>query len=371
MRTRSKITIKGLNQEKILNNLSKKIKIYNFRKSDDNQSEFEVDLKNKKKTKHILEQNNIKILSIIDSGILSNVKKILTSAGILCGLILGIIVYCLQYFFVWRVEVCGIENSKEIQRFIEDNLSSKLKYNINLNDMEILVKNQFEDVSSISMAIVGQCLLVNINETLNPEEMKESPFDPLISINDGLITQINLIQGTLNCKVGDIIKKGDILVYPFVIDSQGERREVNPKAEIYADVWLSQSITHYDYYLKRERTGKKIVYSQVLLNDKIIYDNKKDVLFKEYEIEKSEEILTKNLVFPFILRKTIFYEVETFEVSKPFDEFKDEIIENTRLKTLQFLQKNEIIKKEVFSIKQGNNFNQVNYTITVNRNIGG
>lgn len=370
MKNRSKLKIKGLNQEKIINILSETVKIYNYKKNEENLSEFEVDFKNNKKTIDILQENNVEIISNQHKGLRYRIKKLFSSVGVLCGIFLAITIYCIQYFFIWRIEVYGIENTKEIVDFIDSSLPSKLKSKINLKNTEILVKNQFSSVSSISMAIVGQSLLVNINQTIQPSEMN-GDFHALVSNENCQITEINLIQGTLNCKVGDIIQKGDILVFPYVIDSQGERRDVEPKAEIFADVWLSEKTKHYDYYLKTERTGKKIVNSQIICGDKIVYEHKKEVKFDEYQIEKEEIMLTKNLLMPLWERKTIYYETTTFEVSQPFEEVKEEIIENTRLKALQFLQKNEIIKKETYVIKNEYNFSEVTYIITVNRNIGG
>ena len=48
--------IKGLNQERSFNNISKTVSIYNIKKEDDGTSQFEVDYKDAKKTKKFLEQ---------------------------------------------------------------------------------------------------------------------------------------------------------------------------------------------------------------------------------------------------------------------------------------------------------------------------
>lgn len=370
MKNRTKIKIKGLNQEKIINNIAKNLKIYNLKREENNCSEFEIDLKNKKKISTILSQNNIEILQTSDKGLLYNLRKIFTSVGILCGIILTSIVYFIQYFFVWKIEVFGIENNEEIAIFIEENIPSKLKSNINTKNIEISVKEHFEHVSSISAAIVGQSLIININEAVLPEEMEDS-FSPLISQENGLITQINLIQGTLNCKVGDIVQKGDVLVLPYMIDSQGEKRDVKPKADIYADIWLSVTTTHYDYYLKTERTGRSLTHSQVILGDKVIYEHKKELKFSQYESEKSEHWLNNNLILPLKIKKIVYFETETFEVCEPFDDVKEQIIANTRSKALQFLKKNDIIKEEGERIKEAQGCYNVTYTITVTRNIGG
>lgn len=370
MKNRSKIVIKGLNQEKILNNLSKQVKIYNFRKNENFLCEFEVDYKNRKKVDKFLTESNVEVLSVDGKGVLNGLKKIFSSIGILFGLALCVLIYTLQYFFVWNINIYGLMETEEVKTYISNNLPSRLKSKINIKEIELGVRQKFKEVSSISVAIIGQSLIVNINQSQLPEEL-EGDFEVLKSSFDGQITEINLVQGTLNCKVGDIVKKGDILVFPYMVDSQGERRDVKPKAEIMADVWLSETTQHYDYFMTKKRTGKKITNSQIMLGNMVVYENNCKLEFAEYEVEESEEILTKNLFLPLRIKKKTYFETTTFEISQPFSEVKDEIVENTRQKALQFLQKNEIIKKENFVIKQGYNLSEVTYTITVTRNIGG
>lgn len=370
MKNRTIVKIKGLNQERAINNLSKSVNIYNFKREESNLSEFEVEYKDRKKIEKLVNEEGLEIISISHYGIKDKLKKLARSYGIVLGLVLSIVVYLIQYLFVWKIEVRGSENYREIQTFIEENLSSRLKYQIDTKNLEVEIKNNFDKVSSISIAIVGQSLIVNINPSLLPDEMK-GEFDPIVASENGLIKDINLIQGTLNCKIGDIVQKGDVLVYPYIIDSQGEKRNVKPKADIFAEVWLNQSYKHYDYLIKKERTGRKVITSQVLLNNLVIYDQKNEVDFKEYEVEMSYQYLTKNLILPFRIKKEIYYEVEIIEVVEDFNTVKDKIIEDTRQKALIFLKENEIIINETYTIKEEGNCNIVNYIITVERNIGG
>ena len=92
--------------------------------------------------------------------------------------------------------------------------------------------------------------------------------------------------------------------------------------------------------------------------------------FGALKTEEYIENLTHNLIIPFKLKKTIFYEVEIIEHIQPFEEVKDEKIEQARQKALIFLQENEIIINENYTIKEDIGCFVINYTITTNRNIG-
>ncbi len=370
-KNRTTIKIKGLNQERALNNLAKKVDIYNLKRKEQNIAEFEVDFRKRKQTLAIIKEQGLEILSISHKGFISSFGRLFSSYGLLIGIIISILFYCVQYNFIWKIEVWGTEDveSSEIIDFANKNLNSRFRFSIDTENLEIKLKDNFDQISSVSVAIVGQSLIINLNEATMPDEM-EGEYQPIISEFDGMITQITLIQGTLNVKVGDIVQKGDILVYPYIIDSQGAQREVNPKATIMADIWHTASIHHYYYYIETKRTGRKIVNSEVLLLGLSIYQNKNDINFEQYETEEYIENLTHNLIIPFKLKKTIFYEVEIIEHIQPFEEVKDEKIEQARQKALIFLQENEIIINENYTIKEDVGCFVINYTITTNRNIG-
>ena len=52
---------------------------------------------------------------------------------------------------------------------------------------------------------------------------KEEEFQPILAKHTGIITNINVITGTTNVKVGDFVNIGDDLVLPFNINANGEK----------------------------------------------------------------------------------------------------------------------------------------------------
>ena len=371
-KNRSKLKVKGLNQERALNEISKNVKVYNYRRQEQNLSEFEVDFKHAKSVKVHLENMGFEVLMVAHRGLFYSTKNLLKSYGIIAGLIIVLAFYLLQYNFVLKVEVWGAENGQieTIKDFVEENLPSHFKSKISTEDLELDIRNNFDFVSSISVAIIGQSLVINLNQAVLPDEM-EGDFQPIVSSYDGLITKINLVQGTLNVNEGDIVRKGDVLVYPYTTDSDGERHAVEAKAEILANVWINETVTHYDYRIERVRTGKTIIKNQVCLGGLVIYENKTEVEFTDYDVENSSRELTKNLILPFTLNRTIYYEVETKEVTENFEDVKDEIIEKARAKALIFLEENDIIIEENYTLNEAGGCHVVNFLLTISKNIGG
>ena len=367
---RTKIKIKGFNQEKLLNELSNKISIYNYKRISHGESEFEIDYKNRKTVKKILNSKNYEILHIRNIGILNFLKSIFTRYGIFVGLVVVAILQIFQYSFIWKVKVYGQDSlqSEQIQSYIEKNLTSKYKNNIDTKNLEQIIKNEFEFVSSISIAIIGQSLVVNFNETILPPEM-DNEFEPIVSDFDGLITEINLVQGTLNCKKGDIVHKGDILVYPYIVDADGNQRALQPKAEIKAKVWYKSNVNFYEYRIVTERTGKVLVENNVYIGNLLLYNYNQKNNFEQYEVEKEINELSKNLILPLKLEKIYYYETVTREIVENFENVKEEIISQAREKALINLQEDDIIEDENYFITQNAGVYIVNYTICVEKTL--
>ncbi len=372
LKNKTTFKIKGLNQERYFNNISKSINIYNIKKEDDGISQFEVGYRDRKKTKQILEREGYQILSVTNHGILFNIKKIFFRYGIVAGLIFCLLFYILQYNFILQIKVLGqpSEIQSLIKEYVQDNLKSSFKYNIDTKKIENSIKERFDEVSSVSVAIYGQTLLINYNPSTIPEQL-QGEFDPIISQYDGMITDIDLISGTLNVHVGDIVQKGEELVSPYIVDTDEEIRQVTPIAKITMDVWISESVAHYDYRLETRRTGKKVISSYVKLGELVIYSHEEENNFKEYELESYSRSLTKNLLLPFKLEKMVYYETQTDEIVEPFEEVKEEVIQKAREKTLIFLDKNAIIIDENYVIRDAGNVHNVIYTITTSVTLGG
>jgi len=107
---------------------------------------------------------------------------------------------------------------------------------IGIKDVENAIIDNFDELSFVSCIIEGQTLVLNIKEKLLLEEVF-GQFRPIFAQNSGMITQIDLISGTAVVKTGDFVRKGDVLVEPFVIDTSGQKREVKANAKIYAKIY--------------------------------------------------------------------------------------------------------------------------------------
>ena len=369
-KSRVRFVVKGLNQERAFTSLSKLVRIFKINRTDKHICELEILPKDEKQTRKFLQDNNFEIVSVQAQGAHASLKRFLSCYGLIVALILSVSAYFLQKGFVWQIKVFGNEKlgAYEITRMVEQNLSSRQIAKIDTKKLEIVLKENFKQISSVSVAIVGQSVVVNINEAVLPDEMT-GDFKPLVCEYDCKITEIELIQGTINVKLGDIVRKGEVLVEPYIIDSEGQSRPVKPIANIKAEVWLTGISEHSDSYYRTTRTGRVIEQSKALLFGIELYKNSKQIPFKQYEVEEQTKALSY-ILLPIKIKKTKIYETKTELIEQTFEEVKDEIIQASREKALQNAQDCEIIK-ESFSIVETAGVHIVTYLVTASRYILG
>ncbi len=371
MKSFSKFEIRGINQEKLLNAISKKIKIFNISRKDKFHSVFSVSILNEKKVKKILQNSNVEILSIQRVGLFSRVLKLLTSWGVLAGVCFCFVSIFLLSVFVLQIQVLGVDkaDNQEIVGFLNKNLDTRIASKINCKNLELELYDSFDDLSFVSVAIVGQTLIVNVKKEIKPDEMNPV-FDPLLSIFDGKVTAVNLIQGTMAVKVGDIVQQGDILVYPFIENSDNQKMAILPKAQIFADVWISDEIVHNSSYEETILTGKKVVKNQVYLFGLKLYESQKEHFFEDLKVEESQNLISENNILPFLLKKQIIFETETRLVEESFESKENELKDKVRQNVLQKIDDCEIIICEDWIVRNVGNLTTVCFVATVNREIG-
>lgn len=370
-RNETKFHICGLNQEKILNEISKSTQLTEIERHSKNETSFKCSYFEYKTTEKILKSKNIDIKEIKHQGPAYALKKIICSYGLICAMVLFSVFYFVQNQFILQYEINGNAKlpSSSIVGFLKGNYSSN-KNHIDTKEVEISLVENFKEISFASCIIKGQTLVVNLKEKLLPDEMY-GEFKPLVSQKDAKITEIDLISGTLAVKVGDIVRKGDILVEPYTVDTSGNIKKVEAKAEIKAEVYNEGTVDHYETFIEVKRTGKMVEQNDITLFGLKIYSFKDDMDFKMYEVEYEDLNLVKNLFLPFKMRKIKYYELQERIVETKFDDVKDDYIEKAREKALEKCEDCDTIVDEYYTLRHLSGVTVVNYCIITDESIGG
>lgn len=361
--------IKGLNQERFFSTLSKDFFVFDIDRYEKNKATFKVLLKDFKGVKKQILSSGYELLGQKRYGLLHNFFSVRKRYGLLAGVLLFSAFYGIQYNLIWRVAVDGVEEvlDKQICEYVSNNFS-KNKSEIDCKQIEIALQKQFEELSFASVSVYGQTLIVNAKERENPVE-KDGKFEAIVSAYDCKILDVQLIQGTLNVDCGKVVQKGEVLVFPYVVDTEGVKREVKPKATFTIEQWVQSEEKHCEKMVVRERTGRECVKEEILLFGQRVYENKVNCEFEEYDIQESEQPFSKNNILPFVFRKTIFYEVQYVQKEESYEKTRENKINLARQKALQKVDECDIIKEEKFEEKNSGGVYHIVYTLTIQKEI--
>lgn len=369
-RQQSQFFVHSLNQEKLLNGLAKITPLSDVCRTSKTDFSFKCSLFSRRKVQNFLKEQNVDIKQIKNFGLLSKFEHLSSSIGMICALVLFFLFFVVQSQFVWRFEVEGTENlsKNEIVCFVKENFSNN-KHKIDTKLVEKAVMDNFEKVSFASCVVRGQTLIINIKEKVSPSEM-QGDFEPIVAKKNGKITKIELVSGTLAVKVGDFVREGDVLVNPYVVDASGQVRQVEARAKIEADVYNEASVDHYEKFVEIKRTGRTCQSSEISLFGLKIYSFAEENNFKMFESEFEDIDLSKNLILPFKMRKTTFFELEENVIVSNFEDVADEYVSKAKEKALEKCENCDTIKEEFHTIRHLSGVTIVNFCVVTQEEIG-
>ncbi len=202
--------------------------------------EIIISTKNKKIYESIFSKNSIEAEFGESKGFLSVIEKYKNRYGIIFGIFILILSVYASSLFVWRIDVEGninVSNEEIIETLEKSGFSvGSFVPNVNydtLHNKFLLLSN---DIAWISVNINGNVAKVKVRERLTEKEELKTTYTNVVSKYDAQITMIQLYNGKKVVSIGDVVKKGDILV-SGVLNSQSQgTRYVHADAKIFAYV---------------------------------------------------------------------------------------------------------------------------------------
>ena len=313
-----KFNLKGYNTNNLLKTLYiKKIPLHNVVMLSHNQVSFETDEKYENKIKRYIKNFDVEKTPKLFKRF---PKFIYANLGIILAVFFGILFFIFVSNFTWKISIYGTKDltEQDIIQVLKNNGVKTGKINLQSSeDIETILLNNYDRIAQVSVIKKGTHIIINLSEKLVYVEEK---FEPLIANYSGIITDINVITGTINVKIGDYVNKGDVLVLPFNINANGEQISVKPIAQIKAKIFLiyTNKIKQQEIVLKR--TNKtSICYAYKLFNFKLFKGKNKNK-FKHFETE----IKTENVSSLVPLKRDVikYYELAPTTISHNLEQEK-------------------------------------------------
>ena len=136
--------------------------------------------------------------------------------GMTLGLLIGACLLWLSGRFVWDVRVTGNETltEREVCEILRENGFGVGSYipALDNNSLENRVMIESDKISWISLYMDGTVASVQIKENILPPEKESRNPANLVATSDGQIELLQLYRGNCLVKIGQAVKKGELLV---------------------------------------------------------------------------------------------------------------------------------------------------------------
>lgn len=332
-----RIRVEGFFIERFINMcISKRILLMDIQREKSSIMYAKVGLADYKKLRQIAKKTKSKIKIQSRKGlpfILHKYRKRKIFLALFMVIIIGIII---SSNYIWNIEVVGNVNisTREIIQSLE---ASGLTIGTSKNDIDTdtiinKIRLSRDDVAWIGITVKGTNAIVKVKEADKaPNILDENKYCNIIADKTGMITKINVQNGTATVKVGDIVEKGMTLVNGYLEGKYTGTRYVHGAAEIEAKIWytkkekaslvqqiavqtgneekkysikfkknkinLFKTLSKFEKYDTINEDKKLMLFSNFYLPIEIIKTTNKEYVLQEitYTEEQVIEILTKKL----------------------------------------------------------------------------
>ena len=335
--------------------MSKKIFLWDLKRDKNTIIKMKIGLLDFKKIRQIAKKTKSRLKIKKKSGIpflLHRYRKRKIFAITL--LVIAILIYILTRY-IWNIEINGLESINQDELLTQLNESgivvgSKISKVDSQNVInEIMLKR--DDIAWMGMEVKGTNAIINIVEAKKkPEIIDYTKPCNITATKDGIITKLNVQNGTARVNVGDTIKQNDLLVEGVMEGLYTGNRSVHAKADVYAKVWYTKEKTASlieEYYTS---TGEEQNCYKIKFNNFEINLNKRLSKFENCDtMSSSKKIkLFSNLYIPVEIEKTTYKETvkntteytEEELINKLKKEIEEELISELEIDKEKILEKN-------------------------------
>ena len=373
-----KVSIEGYYIERFINICkNKKITIWNLKRNSGISLLLNVRVKEFKEVCKIAKKMGCKIKIKSKKGLPFLLNRYKKRKIFIILLLFVAITIAISSNFVWNVDIL-IDNNENLENIREDIENAglktgKLKSKISTKEIINKIRLEREDIAWMGIELKGTNAIVKlVKADEKPEIVDKNEYCNIVSNKTGIITKINVQEGTVNVKVGDTIKTGDILINGWMEGKFTGIRYVHARGEIEAKVWYTKNKKIPYKLTDTEYTGEEENKYRIKFGNFEINFPKKYSKFKIYDtIETENKIrLFSDLYLPISIVKTTYKEKKEVKKSYTVEETK-----NIGIKELEEELEKEIENKDNIVNKNINTYEeedgvQVYVTYEVLENIG-
>ena len=315
---------------------------------------FTIQKRYLQKFEHLFNSLKLEFFEIRRHGLGHIPLKLINRAGIIIGFLFLIFVVALSSRIVWKINIIGNES------YSKDEILSEIRKSgfdigtyvpgIDYDALHNKILLNSDKLSWISINIRGNTANVYVKERLQENIHVSKSKNNLVAKKDGQIVSIVLKEGKKIVSIGDVVKKGEILI-SGVLDSQSEGvLYCDADGEVLA--YTNESIVvkiPYIQNIKREASRSVTEKKLNILNFDITFFNKSNkslILYDKIENSKRIELFGFDDL-PIFIQSTTVVEYEYIEKNFTKEQVVDLAFVELRGKLNEILNEAEIVDKKI------------------------
>ena len=358
-----RIVVEGYYIERFINICrNKKYNMWNIKKDNDIKITLNIEIKNFREICRIAKKTHCKVGIKAKKGFPFLLNKYRKRKIFVLFLLIIVITIFLSSNFVWNIEIIE-EDGLKIDNIMEDINKAGLKIGTlkaNVDTKEIINKVRLDrdDIAWMGIELKGTNAIVKlVKAEKKPEIVDEDEYCNIVSNKNGVITKMNVQDGTASVKVGDTVSEGDVLINGWMEGKYTGIRYVHAKGEIEARVWYTKHKTIEYNTTEKHNTGNMETNYGIKINNFKINFPKGVSKFKFYDtIENEIKVrIFSNFYLPISIIKTTNEEYEEVQKTYSADEAK-----NLGIQEIEAELENEIENKEKIVNKNINTYENEN-----------
>ena len=373
-----RIEVEGYYIERFINICnSRKILIWNLKREKNVKLFLNIGISDFRKLGEIARKTKCRVKIRNKKGIPFLINRYKKRKIFVIFLIILIIIIYFSSLYVWNVDI-KVKDNLEIKGIEEDLKKLGLKNGINKSkiDTEYIINKLLldrEDISWIGIDIEGTCAIVNlVKADKSPEIIDSKDYCNIVAKEDGMITKITARNGTAKVKVGDVVKKGTVLIEGIMEGKYTDARKVHSLGEVQAKVWYTKSEKFYFKQNVKNKTGEEEIKYELNFNNYTLKLYNKFSKFDLFDTERISKNLKfgKNFYLPIGITKIINKEEYEEQIQYNLEEAKD-----LAVKSLSEAIENEIENKDnicdkIVKVQESTDYVEVQIVYEVLEDIG-
>lgn len=308
---------------------------------------FDILEKDEEILKKICKQFHRRYEIISRNNFVNHIKKLKYYFGFFVAVTIMSIFLFTSNLYVYKINVSVSSDAnfelEKINNFLKENniVSGMQKKDVDIDKLQNLIISTQDNVAGCKIKQNGGVLDIVIYPGLLKENVST---ENIYSKFDAIITDIEIYAGKTNLKVGDLVKKSDLLIE----NNNGAAGKITGK------VYLSDYIIYNENQYEKVKTGNIIKKRSISIFNKNLNKSLKIDSFSNFFEENCVFYVSKNLFLPLQIIETTYSEFELKDIVVTF-ESQEENLKNKLYNSLIQKVGDEKITNVTYSLVRENN----------------